>query len=228
MSVLVPAVDMPRCRLCGACGKACRYSAIVALPNTVLTFPKLCHGCGGCLRCCPEGAIREVARVTGVVEEGVSGEVAFMRGTLNIGEAMAPPGIRAVLEAAPADRTIVIDSPPGTSCPVIASITGAHMALIVTEPTLSGLHDLERVSELSRQFNLKTGVCTNRADINPAMADRIEAASAARGVPVLGRIRYDDAVTAAQIRRMAVVENGDGPAARDIRALWARVRHELA
>jgi MinD superfamily P-loop ATPase len=551
VSTLVPEVDMQRCTFCGACGKACRYSAIVALPNTVLTFPKLCHGCGGCLMACPEGAIREVPRVTGVVEEGMSGEVAFVHGTLNIGEAMAPPVIRAVLEAAPADRTVVIDSPPGTSCPVIASvqgadvvllvteptpfglndltlavemvrelgvpfgvavnragsgdravydycageqvpvlleipndleiaracsrgelavaalpglsplfaglverlldvagkgtsrhagprrdtpdaradrermpsevlqigprrdvrelvvisgkggtgktsivasffalagnaavadcdvdaadlhlvldpvvdrrwtfaggatavidpdrctgcgvcvehcrfgairttgagsgaacevdavscegcgvcvdvcperaaslvfpvngewfisgtrhgpmvdaclgvaqensgklvslvrrearavaaasrrdllicdgspgigcpviasITGAHMALIVTEPTLSGLHDLERVSELCRQFNLTTAVCINKADINPAVSERIEAAAAARGVPVLGRVRYDDAVTAAQIRRLAVVEHNNGPAARDIRALWERVNREL-
>ena len=102
VSIPVPEVDEARCTLCGACGTACRYSAILALPEKVLTFPKLCHGCGGCALACPEGAIREVPRVTGIVEEGTAGQVTFLHGKLNVGEAMAPPVIRAVLAAAPA------------------------------------------------------------------------------------------------------------------------------
>ena len=102
------------------------------------------------------------------------------------------------------------------------------MVLVVTEPTLSGLHDLGRVAELCRQFNIKTGICINKADINPEISDRDRSRGRARGIPVLGRIRYDESVTTAQVKRMAVVESGDGPAATDIRALWERVRDATA
>lgn len=122
---------------------------------------------------------------------------------------------------------LICDGSPGIGCPVIASIAGARMALIVTEPTLSGLHDLMRVAELCRQFNIKTGICINKADINTEISDQIEAAADTRGIPVLGRIRYDEAVTTAQVKRMAVVESGDGPAATDIRTLWKRVKHAI-
>jgi MinD superfamily P-loop ATPase len=122
---------------------------------------------------------------------------------------------------------LICDGSPGIGCPVIASITGARMVLIVTEPTLSGLHDLGRVADLCRQFNIKTGICINKADINPEVSDQIEAEAATRGIPVLGRIRYDESVTTAQVKRMAVVENGESPAATDIRDLWERVQSAI-
>jgi len=162
VSIPVPVVDLARCTLCGACGEACRYSAILALPKTVLTFPNLCHGCGGCLLACPDDAIREVPRVTGIVEAGVSGQVVFLHGKLNVGEAMAPPVIRAVLQAAPADCTLVLDAPPGTSCPVIESIKTADVVLLVTEPTPFGLNDLKLAVEMVRQLGLPFGVIVNR------------------------------------------------------------------
>ena len=102
------------------------------------------------------------------------------------------------------------------------------MVLVVTEPTRSGLHDLRRVVELCRRFEARTAVCVNRSDINPEVADEIEAEASRQGVAFLGRVRYDESVTAAQLKRMAVVEDGDGPAAEDIRALWERVRDAMA
>jgi len=161
----VPEVDVSRCTFCGDCGKACRYSAIVVLPHKVLTFSKLCHGCGGCSLACPEDAIREVPRTTGVVEQGVSGKVAFLQGQLDIGEAMAPPVIRAVLDAAPKDHTLVIDAPPGTSCPVIESVKKADVVLLVTEPTPFGLNDLKLAVEMVRELGLPFGVAVNRAGV---------------------------------------------------------------
>jgi MinD superfamily P-loop ATPase len=165
VSIRVPEVDRSRCTLCGACGRACRYSAILALPHAVLTFPRLCHGCGGCALACPEGAIREVPRGIGLVQRGLSGDVSFLHGKLEIGEAMAPPVIRAVLEAAPADRTLVLDAPPGTSCPVVASVKAADVVLLVTEPTPFGLNDLALAVEMVRELGLPFGVAVNRAGI---------------------------------------------------------------
>jgi MinD superfamily P-loop ATPase len=118
---------------------------------------------------------------------------------------------------------LICDGSPGIGCPVIASVTGASLVLVVTEPTQSGLHDLERVVTLCEQLRVRVGVCINKADINPELAAQIEASVARRGVVLLGRVRYDDAVTAAQVQRRSVVELGESPAAEDIRALWERV-----
>jgi MinD superfamily P-loop ATPase len=119
---------------------------------------------------------------------------------------------------------LISDGSPGIGCPVIASVAGAHLALIVTEPTLAGIHDMKRAAELTRHFRVRTAVCINKADINPDNADRLEQEAAKLDLPVLGRVRYDPAVTRTQVQRTSVVEQGDSPAAQDIRALWGRVR----
>jgi len=162
VSIPVPEIDQTRCNLCGDCGKVCRYSAILALPQKVLTFPKLCHGCGGCTLACAPGAIREVPRVTGVVQEGRAGQMTFLQGKLDVGEAMAPPVICAVLAAAPTEGTTVIDAPPGTSCPVIVSVKTADVVLLVTEPTPFGLNDLKLAVEMVRELGVRFGVAVNR------------------------------------------------------------------
>ena len=110
---------------------------------------------------------------------------------------------------------------------MIASITGAQMVLVVTEPTLSGLHDMERVAQMTRHFGVKTAVCINKFDINPELADRLEQEAEKIDLPVLGRIRYDPAVTRAQVNGKAVVETGTSPAEEDIRALWKQVRDAI-
>jgi MinD superfamily P-loop ATPase len=164
VSMLVPEVDETRCELCGACGKACRFSAILALPNKILTFPKLCHSCGGCLLACSAGALREVPRRTGVVEQGHADLLEFVAGKLDVGEAMAPPVIRAVLENLPRDRTLIIDAPPGTACPVIEAVKPADVVLLVAEPTPFGLNDLKLAVAMMRQLGTAFGVAINRAD----------------------------------------------------------------
>ena len=163
VSVPIPVVDKELCSFCGACGKACRYSGILALPNEVLVFPKLCHGCGGCLLACPTGAISESQRVTGIIEEGLSEQTMFLHGKLNVGEAMAPPVICEVLENAPEDCTLILDAPPGTSCPVIESVRTADVALLVTEPTPFGLNDLKLAVGMLRELGVPFGVAVNRA-----------------------------------------------------------------
>lgn len=204
VSIPVPEVDESQCTLCGACGKACRYSAIVALPNQVLTFPKLCHGCGGCTLACTAGAIREVPRVTGVVEAGSAGQVSFLQGRLDVGEAMAPPVVRAVLAAAPTDGTVVIDAPPGTSCPVIAAVKTADVVLLVTEPTPFGLNDLKLAVAMVRQLGIPFGVAINRAG---AGDQGVLEYCASEQIPVLLAIPNDRRIAAAYSRgELAVVE----------------------
>jgi len=197
VTVPVPEVDEDRCTLCGACGDACRYSAIVALPKAVLTFPKLCHGCGGCAIACPARAIREVPRVIGVVEAGRAGPLAFVQGRLQVGEAMAPPVIRAVIDAAPHEGIAVLDAPPGTSCPVIESVKTADVVLLVTEPTPFGLNDLKLAVEMVRELGLPFGVAINRAGVgDEAVADYC----AAERIPVLAEIPDDRAIARAYSR----------------------------
>jgi MinD superfamily P-loop ATPase len=115
---------------------------------------------------------------------------------------------------------IVVDGPPGIGCPVIASVTGTSAVLAVTEPTVSGEHDLDRVLKLARHFGVPTFVCVNKWDINPAMAGQIEQQAAAAGATIVARIPYDRAVTAAQVNGLPVVEFSTGPAAQNIRQLW--------
>lgn len=160
----IPVVDQKRCTHCGLCSKACRYGAIACVGQQTLIFTELCHACGGCLLVCPEGAIREVPKPIGRLRTGASGPVQFVEGVLNVGEAMSPPAIRAVKGSAPDVELTVLDCPPGTSCPVIESVRGCDLLLLVTEPTPFGLHDLKLAVEMARALRLKFGVVVNRAD----------------------------------------------------------------
>jgi MinD superfamily P-loop ATPase len=161
----VPEVDISKCTLCGECGKFCQYNAIVAVGKQVLAFHELCHGCGGCTRVCPEGAIHEVTRTLGVLERGTSDRLEFVHGRLRVGEAMSPPLIKAARRKANQERTVILDAPPGTSCPVIASIKGADFCLLVTEPTPFGLNDLKLAVEVVRSLGIPQGIVLNRCDL---------------------------------------------------------------
>jgi len=162
---LLPVVDRERCTLCGRCSEVCRFGAIACAGQSVLVFAELCHACGGCQLACPEEAIGEAPRCVGQLRLGASGSVQFVDGVLNVGEAMSPPAIRAVKAALPADADLVIlDCPPGTSCPVIESVRSADLVLLVTEPTPFGLYDLALAVEMTRALRLPFAVVVNRAD----------------------------------------------------------------
>ena len=168
----VPEVDGDLCNSCGLCGKICQYKAIVSLGTEALVFPELCHSCGGCALICPTGAITEKEMIVGELREGVSGAVQFIEGRLKISEAQSPPVIREVKKRVPSDLTTFVDSPPGTSCPVIESVKGADFVLLVTEPTPFGLNDLKLAVEMVRKLNLPMGVVVNRSDLGYDMAKK--------------------------------------------------------
>jgi MinD superfamily P-loop ATPase len=165
VGTLIPKVDERKCTNCGECGRICQYSAIVSAGEAVLVFAELCHGCGGCSLVCPTGAITEVLHRTGKVEAGPAGAVWFVRGVLTVGQPMSPPVIRAVKQAAPPADLVIIDAPPGTSCPVIESVRDSDLVILVTEPTPFGLNDLKLAVEMVRALKLPFGVVINRADL---------------------------------------------------------------
>lgn len=164
VDIAVPDVDMERCIHCGACGEVCQFGAIAVAGEKVLTFPAMCHSCGGCFLACPVDAINETARRVGVVETGHAGPVAFSHGRLRVGEAMSPPLIKAVRKSAADSSVQIVDVPPGTSCPVIASIRGVDFVVLVTEPTPFGLNDLGLALDMVRELGLPHAVVVNRAD----------------------------------------------------------------
>ena len=165
VSIPVPEIDQNKCDYCGRCGEVCEYNAIAVLKDNVLVFPALCHGCGACSFLCPQKAIKEVGREIGFVEIGTKGDLQFGHGKLNIGEAMSPPLIKAVKKYSNPAKIVIIDAPPGTSCPVIESIKGSDFCILVTEPTPFGLNDLILAVEVLRKLKIPFGVVINRSDL---------------------------------------------------------------
>jgi MinD superfamily P-loop ATPase len=197
VQVLVPQVNEELCTACGACSRACRYHAIVSLKTKPLVFPELCHGCGGCALACEAGAIRETPREVGVIERGLHGEIRFASGRLNVGEAMAGPVIRALKSAADRSLLTIIDAPPGTSCPVVASVRESDFVVLVTEPTPFGLNDLALAVGMVRELQQPFGVVINRSDIGD---DAVREYCEAEGIPLLLEIPEDRRVAEAYSR----------------------------
>jgi len=215
------------CTACGRCRDLCRFDAIAEVKGggSYVVDPVACEGCGVCVRFCPAQAIDfpEVMQGEWMVSETRSGPMVHARlgiAAENSGKLVSTVRREARrLAEENGHRLVLVDGPPGIGCPVIASMTGASQALVVTEPTVSGEHDLERVLKLARHFDIPAAVCVNKWDLNPEMTDRIEALAVRSGARIAGRIRYDRAVTLAQIQEKAVVEI-DAPSAGDIRLVW--------
>ena len=165
VTVLIPKVIEEKCTGCGICAEVCEYSAIAVIKGKVLIFPELCHSCGACKLFCPEDAFIEVPRELGIVEEGKTNGIRFAHGLLNIGELMSPAVIRGVKEVAGDPEILILDSPPGTSCPVIEAVKDADFVLLVTEPTPFGLNDLELAVGMVRELNIPFAVAINRSDV---------------------------------------------------------------
>jgi len=203
VSTGVPEVDETKCNLCGKCGEICQFKAIVVIGKTVLPFQELCHSCGGCMEVCPEHAIREGERVLGEIEVGHRNGLEFIHGRLRVGEAMAPPLIRKVRSLARPDKVTIIDAPPGTSCPVIASMKGADFVLLVTEPTPFGLHDLKLAVGAVRMLGIPCGLVINRSDMGD---DRLREYAGSEGIPVLMEIPFDRKIAESYSRGELLVD----------------------
>jgi MinD superfamily P-loop ATPase len=184
----IPEIDLDKCDRCRKCAEICRFRAIAVAGDMVLTFPELCHSCGGCVAICPQSAITETGRELGVLEIGHMNGVRFAHGRLRVGEAMSPPLIRAVREKASDNGLTVIDAPPGTSCPVIAAMKDTDFVLLVTEPTPFGLHDLKLAVEAVRILKLPMGLVINRSDMGD---DKVREYARVEEVPVLMEIPFD-------------------------------------
>lgn len=204
VDTMIPEIDEQNCSGCGACAEICRFSAITLVGDKPLTFSELCHGCGGCLEVCPENCILEGAREVGVTEWGVSGTVEFGQGRMRIGETMAPPLIRAVRRLAGKSRVVIIDAPPGTSCPVIAAMHGADYVVLVTEPTPFGLHDLQLAVEATRFLGVDCGLVVNRADLGNREVHRY---ARRMGIPLLMEIPFERAIAEAYSRGRLLTED---------------------
>lgn len=193
----VPQVDVDRCIQRGDCEDICQYNAIVCVGGPPIVFSDLCHACGGCALACPSQAIQEVKRSIGRLRIGDSGALRFLDGTLDIGQHMAPPAIREVKRAAPDADLLIIDAPPGTSCPAVEAVRGSDFVLLVTEPTPFGLNDLKLAVEMVRALDLPVGVVVNRAGLN---GDSLRSYCRRVRVPMIGELPEDRAVAEAYSR----------------------------
>ena len=224
------------CSQCGDCFDLCRFDAVIAPDNNAgpdqTSFkidPVSCEGCGVCAYFCPVEAI--------VMEQPVNGEFYISNtryGALihaKLGVAAENSGKLVALVRKNARQLskknghdlVIIDGSPGIGCPVVSSITGTDLALIVTEPTVSGIHDMERICELTAHFHIPSCICINKWDLNPEMTDKIIHTAAEKGIPVAGQIRYDNLFTKAQVLGASVVEYSGGVTSGEIKELWKRV-----
>lgn len=198
----VPVIDESRCTRCGACADLCQFKAISLLADVVLVFPEMCHGCGGCMAVCPQGAITAGSRPLGEVQWGRAAAAGFVMGRLRVGEAMSPPLMRCVktkLKELYQDRTVdvIIDAPPGVSCPAVNAVMDSDGILLVTEPTPFGVYDLKLAFEAFAPLGKAMGVVINRAGIGD---EEVYGFCHQAGLKILAEIPFDRRIAEAYSR----------------------------
>lgn len=189
--IRIPKIDQNRCTLCGKCVEVCEFNALVKVGKTIMVFPQLCHGCGSCTWNCPEHAISEVPNPIGVIEWGQrDSNMEFAHGVLTLSEPMSTPIIRQLKKLEGIDRLdiMILDAPPGASCSVVETLRGVDFALLVTEPTPFGLHDLKQMLGIVEEMKIPCGVVINRDGIgNNEVFDYLSE----HQIPVLMRIPFE-------------------------------------
>jgi len=181
-----PFIDDSKCTSCGDCAEVCQFNALAKVKDDIMLFQKLCHSCGACEIICKSGAISYRKRETGKIEKGLSGEINCSRGVLNVSEPMAVPIIKELLQELSKDNNI-IDCPPGTSCNVVNALKYANGAILVTEPTEFGLHDMHMALEVVKMFNIPLGVVINKDDDEDNL---IKKYCRERNINIIGVIPY--------------------------------------
>jgi len=188
VNVPLPVVDEESCTLCGACANLCQFGAILQFADRIMMVPELCLSCGGCKLVCTDGAITEKPEEVGVVTEGRVRGIDFVEGRLKVGVARAIPVISKVKECMMRDRIVLIDAPPGTSCPMLESVKDVEFACLVAEPTPFGLNDLKIAVGGVRQLDLPVGIVINRADMGD---DQLKHYCEAENIEVLMELPND-------------------------------------
>ena len=184
-NIKIPSLDLSHCSGCGKCAEICEFNCIAIVKKRAVIFPDLCHSCGGCSLVCPEKCIKETDSKTGEILEYNAGKIHLVQGILDIGKAMAPPLIREVKKMA-REEIVLIDCPPGTSCPMVSAVGGADYVILVTEPTPFGLHDMTLTVETLRKMKMNFYVIINRADSGD---DRVEKYCTSENIEVIMRIK---------------------------------------
>ena len=229
-----------KCIGCGKCADMCRFGAInlngsanATVEKTYTIDPVSCEGCKVCVEFCPVEAIEFKDAINGkwFISDTRFGPMVHAK--LGIAEENSGKLVTLIRKEAKRiaeeqnKNLLIVDGSPGIGCPVIASITGADLVLVVTEPTLSGIHDLERVAQLTSNFGIQTLVCINKADINPEMTDRIEKGSKEKGLRVIGKIPYDESFTKAQIMKATLIEYTGGDIAEKVKSMFREITYAL-
>lgn len=199
----IPEILESKCTYCGKCAEVCAYNAIAVLKDTVLVFPELCHGCGGCSLLCPEMAIKEKGQRIGIMEFGAVNNIQFIQGKLDIGQALSLPLIREIKKHENLTRIVIIDVPPGTSCPVIEAVKGSNFSLLVTEPTPFGLNDLKLAVETLRKLKIPFGVVINRAGVGDS---RVDYYCQKENIPILMTIPMDKNIGVAYSEGKSIIQ----------------------
>lgn len=220
-------IDPQKCVQCGQCRSVCRFTAV---KDDFTIDPVSCEGCAFCHYVCPVGAI--------AMEENHSGEWfisdtrfgPMVHAKLGIAEENSGKLVSLVRQKAKelAEKNksdwIIIDGSPGIGCPVIASLSGVDLALVVTEPTLSGLHDALRVMEVAKHFGVLTKVVINKYDLNPDVSNQIINACEKNGVGVVGKVSFDKAVVRAMVQGKTIIEGEDGKAKKEVESIWESLK----
>ncbi|MEA3493001.1 MAG: ATP-binding protein [Candidatus Margulisiibacteriota bacterium] len=229
---VVAEIDQDKCTQCGKCKEACHFAAIEIKDGRYYIDPVACEGCGVCKLVCKDSAVITKPAINGewYVSETRFGPMAHAK--LGIAEENSGRLVTLVRQKAAALvseglNKIIADGAPGTGCPVIASLTGVDYALVVTEPTVSGIHDLKRILDVTRHFGVKSGVVVNKHDLNREITEQIKSLTGEYQFNFLGVIPYDKNVTLAQMKKQSLIEYGQGKALENIKQIWAKLCSEV-
>jgi len=226
----IASIDQTLCIDCKKCYDSCRFHAI---DEEIHLIKESCEGCGVCAYVCPVDAIRMVGRDSGFAYLSETRFGPMAHAVLTTAEEASGKLVTLVRNTAfdiakqKKKEFILIDGPPGIGCPVIASITGVNLVLIVTEPTLSAIHDLERVMGVAQHFHIPAVVCINKSSINSENTSKIEEYCKKNNIPIVGKLPYDTTITQAMIHEQSVIEFSDGILSHDIREMWSKIREVL-